>query len=178
MNREFAAPWGSTLKWTSVLLTALCLGIPLGILLSVPELHPASMVFLLGVCLPLLVLAGPLLFMVRGYAVATDAILIARPFWTTRLPLHGLRSVAVSPGALGGSIRLFGTGGAFSFTGWFWNRRDGGFRVWVNDLNRTVLLKFTDKTVVLAPDDPQAFEAAILATRPELSKQRLGSDLP
>ncbi|VGO17923.1 hypothetical protein PDESU_06525 [Pontiella desulfatans] len=56
-----------------------------------------------------------------------------------------------------GSIRLCGNGGLFSFTGLYRNKKLGNYRVFVNDLNRAVVLRFSKRTTVVTPDDPAAF---------------------
>ena len=59
-----------------------------------------------------------------------------------------------------GSIRV-GNGGLFVFSGYFWTRALGWFRLYGNDiLGRAVLLDFGDRKVVITPGDPQAFVAA------------------
>ena len=72
---------------------------------------------------PLVVVAGALPFMVRGYVLTEDAIFVKRLGWSTRLPLTNLKSVSGDVEALRRSIRIFGNGGLFSFTGEFWSRR-------------------------------------------------------
>jgi hypothetical protein len=49
--------------------------------------------------LPLAIVCGGVLFTIRGYTVAPDAILIPRLFWKTRLPLAGLQSAQFEPDA-------------------------------------------------------------------------------
>ena len=115
--------------------------------------------------LPLLTLPGAALFVIRGYALEAGHLAIRRLLWTTRLPLAGLQAVEVLPGAMRGSLRLFGNGGLFSFTGLYRSRPLGNYRAFVTDLNRTVVLRFVNRTVVVSPGDPGAF-AAGLAPRP------------
>ena len=60
------------------------------------------------------------------------------------------------------SIRLFGNGGAFAFSGWFRNRKLGSYRAYATDPARSVVLKFSDhKTIVVTPEPPDAFIAAV-----------------
>lgn len=106
--------------------------------------------------MPLLVL-GCLPFMVRGYQIKDGALLIRRPWWTTRVDLVGLKSVESLPRAMKGSIRTCGNGGGFSFTGWYWNKAIGHYRAFVTDMNRTVVLRLADRTMVVSPERPEAF---------------------
>jgi hypothetical protein len=79
------------------------------------------------------------------------------------VPLAGLQKVEQEPQAMHRSLRLLGNGGAFSISGWFWNKRLGTYRAFVTDLNRCVVLRFHDRRVVLSPDRPEAFVAALRA---------------
>ncbi len=54
-------------------------------------------------------------------------------------------------------LRTCGNGGMFSFTGWYWSRPLGHFRAFVTDLNRTVVLRFADRTLVVSPEHPEEF---------------------
>lgn len=80
-----------------------------------------------------------------------------RLLWDTKLPRIGLESACVEPDALRRSIRTFGNGGAFSFTGFYWNKRLGSYRAFVTDLRRTVVLRYAKRRVVLSPDAPEEF---------------------
>lgn len=107
--------------------------------------------------LPLILIVGAAPFIVRGYTITPDAILVQRLFWDTRVPLAGLQSAQFDPGALRWSIRTFGNGGLYSFTGWYWNRQIGAYRAFATDTKRAVVLKFTRRTIVLTPDSPEDF---------------------
>lgn len=144
------APWGGLLIGASIFVTLLCLGAGIALLvLSHSPLWVAA--------LPLLLVPASALFVVRGYRITPDAILVRRSFWNTRLPRAGLSSAVCEPNAMRGSLRTFGNGGAFSFTGWYWNRRLGAYRAFVTDLRRTVVLRYERQTVVLSPEDPEKF---------------------
>ncbi len=157
MNTIHRAPWGLRLRVSTLLVVILAGGIViLPSVANTPGLPP-EMAWIVAV----LVLAGTAPFTVRGYEIADGAILVHRLFWKTRLPLADLRAAEVEPRAMAGSLRTFGNGGAFSFTGWFWNRRLGRYRAFVTDFGRTVVLRFTDRTIVISPADPGAFVAAL-----------------
>lgn len=121
-----------------------------------PFISPGLLAPFAAWLLPGIVL-GCLPFMIRGYAITDDAILIRRLFWTTRLDRSGLKSAEAVPKAMAKSLRTCGNGGGFSFTGWYWNKALGFYRAYVTDLNRTVVLRFVTRTVVISPDDPEGF---------------------
>jgi len=105
-------------------------------------------------------------FMVRGYVLTDTSLIIKRLGWEHRLDLFRLISATVDPDAFRRSLRLFGNGGFFSFTGWFRNKKLGVYRAYATDARRAVVLRFSDKTVVITPDDPQKFAAEINSNKP------------
>jgi len=153
---EFSAPWSRSLRLLTtssvvVLLTVALVGLLLG-----PRQSLVGRLATVGA--PLVVLLGTLLFMVRGYVLTESGIEVRRLGWSTDLPLAGLVAVNGEPQGLRGSLRLFGNGGLFAISGWFWNRRIGRFRAYATDPERAVLLRYRDgKKVVVTPDDVQHF---------------------
>jgi hypothetical protein len=103
------------------------------------------------------VVAIAALLTVRGYSVTPESILVRRLLWATRLPRAGLTSATYAPDAMAHSIRLFGNGGLFGVVGWFKNRVLGRYRAWVTDPRHTVVLRYTDRTVVVSPSPPERF---------------------
>jgi Bacterial PH domain len=74
------------------------------------------------------------------------------------LPRSGLESARIEPNAMRSSIRTFGNGGFFSFSGFYWNKALGVYRAFVTDPRRAVVLRYSSKrTVVLSPVSPQDF---------------------
>jgi len=153
--KTYSAPWGKPLIITSTLLTALAVTAFFGTDL-LPLAVPGWALRFTKWILPVIVL-GCLPFMVRSYTITPDAILIRRLFWHTRLDRASLKSAEVVPNAMRKNLRTFGNGGGFSFTGWYWSKSHGVFRAYVTDLNRTVVLRFDRRTVVLSPAAPEDF---------------------
>jgi hypothetical protein len=151
-SKVHAAPWGAALRWSSLGLVALTALVSFGLAWLPGALKQSIAAWLL----PLLLL-GCLPFVVRSYEITGDELLICRLFWTTRLPLAGLRSAEAMPRAMSCSLRTCGNGGGFSFTGWYWNKPLGHYRAFVTDLNRTVVLRFEKRTVVVSPAEPEDF---------------------
>lgn len=153
--KTYKAPWGVPLVLTSSLFTVLCVGafVATPVLLG-GSTHP---IVIAAQWLPFLILLGCLPFVVLGYTVTGDAILIRRLFWTTRLERAGLESAEAFPNVMLRSVRAFGNGGGFSFTGWYWNKQLRFYRAYVTDFKRTVVLRFHGRTVVLSPDTPEDF---------------------
>ena len=93
-------------------------------------------------------LLGALPFVIRGYAVTAEGILVRRLWWNTVLPRADIRSVEVMPRVMSKSIRTCGNGGMFSFTGFYWNKQLGTYRAYVTDLNRTVVVRMRKRPSV------------------------------
>jgi hypothetical protein len=163
--RHYEAPWSTSLIVMSVLTTVVCLGATVGAWLSLAARHPPGV--LEGVMLlPLLILFGAALFTIRGYSIASDFIQVHRLLWSTALPRVGLESAQVEPDAMRGSIRTFGNGGAFSFTGFYYNRRLGSYRAYVTDPRRAVVLRYANRRVVLSPAAPEDFVHDLALAKP------------
>jgi hypothetical protein len=156
--RRYQAPWGRLLVWTTALCTVLCVGLPIGLVWFLPKPTGGLPPWVhLTQLLPILVIPIGSLFMIRGYTVTDDAILVHRLLWTTRVPLAALTAVSYEPEVARGSLRTCGNGGLFSFTGWFRNQRLGSYRAFMTDTHRTVVLRFGKKTIVMSPASPEDF---------------------
>ena len=148
MGTHFRAPWGIRLKLATGALLALF------VFVSATTGPPATWILLAVV-----VIAAT--FAVRGYSVVDDKLLVHRLGWSTTFDLAELEAAEYSPGATMGSIRTFGIGGLFGFIGRFRNSMLGNYRAYATDSDHTVVLRFRDATVVVTPDDPVGFVAAL-----------------
>jgi hypothetical protein len=155
MALEFAAPWSRALKTASALAVVVLAGIAAAAILVVPARLLLTRSVMLGV--PLGALALALLNRVSGYTLTATHLQVRRPFWSTTFALAQLLSVAGDAEVFKGSVRLFGNGGLFSITGFFWKRRLGCYRAFATDPARAVVLRFRTRTIVVTPDDPQRF---------------------
>jgi len=149
---EFRAPWGHSLvvmTCATIALTAVVVAVAI---LFGPPLFGAG--FLIAAVV--LVAAG-MAGRVRGYTLTEDAVMARRGMWNTRLPLAGLRSVTGDVEAMRGSIRLLIVDGVFAFTGWYWSMKLGWYRALATDPDRAVVLRYSKRTIVISPHDPQHF---------------------
>ncbi|BFI95336.1 MAG: hypothetical protein RSP_08460 [Rhodanobacter sp.] len=172
--RHPAAPWNTFLKGISITVTLLLLGI----VLLVACLVPATTLPLLRaavMAVPVLILLAAALFVVRHYDLTDGVLRVRRLLWTTRVELGALNEAAVDPEAGAGSLRLFGNGGLFAFSGWFRNAKPGRYRAFVTDWQHAVVLRASTGTVVVSPADPAGF-ARDLQAPASLRKQ--GKPLP
>jgi len=158
---EFGAPWGRSVKLATGLVGLILLVVlfaPLAAEWASPG--KARLAWLMPVVV-LVIFGITSLFAVRGYRLTHRELWIRRLAWWTRLPLKDLTSAEPDPQAFQKTLRKAGNGGYLAITGWFWNRRLGHFRAFVTDPQRSVVLRFKDRVVVISPDDPEAFVRAL-----------------
>lgn len=151
------------MKLSTGLGVAVVIGVLIG-LLCAPGI-PSAGVILAWIFLPLVLFASALT-VIRSFAVTPDSLQIKRLCWTTEIPLRHLQQAEVITFRNRGmAIRVLGNGGLFSFSGWYWSRALGKFRLFGTDLSRTVLLRFDDRAVVVTPDRPEDFVAEVRSLR-------------
>jgi hypothetical protein len=153
---HFRAPWSKSLIVASTFATLVCLGVSYALWTLPMDASLERLRFWLAL-LPLMTILLCALFTVRGYSIANNDLLIDRLFWTTRVSLRELRSVKFDPTATHRSIRTFGNGGFFSFTGYFRNKDLGSYRAFMTDRRRAVVLRFPSSVIVISPDRPDDF---------------------
>jgi hypothetical protein len=98
---------------------------------------------------------------VHGYRLTEHELQILRRSRQNRFALDGLQGVDVDPKAMAWSIRIIGNDGLGAVTGRFRNRKLGAYRAFVTDLERAVVLRWPDRCVVVSPDRPEEFAAAV-----------------
>lgn len=148
MAAHFRAPWGTKLKVITFGLLALFAAV------AVATGPPVTWILLA-------IVFAAATFMVRGYSVIDGKLLVHRFGWATSFDLAELRAAEFSPGATMGSIRLLGNGGLFGFVGRFRNAVLGPYRAYATDDANTVVLEFPDLKLVVTPEEPAAFLAAL-----------------
>jgi hypothetical protein len=156
MREHFFAPWSTKLKLTTGGLAAVL------IIAAVATAGWGSLV-IVGI----MVVAAA--FAIRGYSVIDGKLLIHRLGWANKFNLAQLTSAEVNPGATMGSLRTMGIGGLFGFVGYFHNEILGSYRAYATNELNTVVLVFDGETIVVTPDDPEAFVEAVKAASPALS---------
>lgn len=156
---EFRAPWCTTLKAVTFTLVAIAIALTIAAIVGRPALPWAAP--LLSAILLLCSLST-----IRRYSITKDAIIIHRLFWNVRLPTKDLTSASADPRAIHGSLRTFGIGGCFSWSGWYWNRSLRSYRAFVTDPHSAVILRWPNRTAVLSPDDPTRFITSLQPSHP------------
>ncbi len=138
------------------------IGVPLilGVAFAVGFAQPLLLLFPLPFAL---VFGIPVWFRPTAYSVSTLEIAVNRPIGRWRIPLDTVRAVhspaTNPPGSRIGLARVDGIHGTF---GSYWNKEWGRYRVFVTNPMNTVEVRLGGgRRVILSPDDPGAFVAAI-----------------
>ena len=157
----FGAPWSTLLKVTTVFSVAILAGVGFVFVTVFPREVAAEVPYYFAMLAVFGSLLGSALFVVRGYELEPNALLVRRLLWSTRIPLDKLTSAWADETAMKGSLRLFGNGGLFVFAGLFTNRKLGRYRAFATQPRNSVVLKFSNRTVVVTPDRPVEFLQAL-----------------
>lgn len=163
----FRAPWSTTLK----VMTAFSVVILTTMTALFAALFPRDLLGGVTVTLTTLFVAatllGSALFVVRGYEVGSGFLRIRRLLWSTEFALAELQAAWPDPTAMSRSLRLFGNGGLFVFAGLFWSRQLGRYRAFATLPRNAVVLQLQRRAVVVTPDDPDRFLAALALACPQ-----------
>jgi Bacterial PH domain len=118
-------------------------------------------------CLSLFVMLLGYAYSPRGYILEGRSILVARLAGTVRIPLDDVREVRrTTPDDFRGCVRLWGSGGLFGYYGLFSTAKLGKSTWYVTSRSHGIVLITGPKTVLLSPDDPDAFLTTIRTAVP------------
>lgn len=167
-NPAFGAPWSTLLKAVTAVAVVTLVAVGLVFLTLFPRELEAGLPLDFALLTVLSSLFGSALFVVRGYGLEPGVLLVRRLLWSTRIPLDGLARAWTDPTAMKGSLRLFGNGGLFVFAGLFSNRKLGRYRAFATEPRNAVVLKLSNRTVVVTPDRPAEFLQALPLFSPQV----------
>lgn len=156
---SFRAPWGKSVK-----LFTLVLQIPLFLIIIVNfKILPNQIIWakIVGVGVPLLLVLIVPFFMILGFEIRENQLIIKRPGWITKIDLSNISSVEANPTAMKGSIRTFGNGGLYCFCGAFSNKLLGSYRAFVTNPENAVVIRTAGKIYVVSPENPALFVTEI-----------------
>ena len=153
MREHFYAPWSTKLKLTTGAFAAI-------LVVAAVVAGGWGSAVIVGI---LIVVAA---FAVRGYSVMDGKLLIHHLGWANKFDLSKLSKAEVSPGVTMGSARTMGIGGLLGFVGYFRNEILGSYKAYATNELNTVVLVFGSETIVVTPDDPEAFVEAVKAASP------------
>jgi hypothetical protein len=165
--QRFGAPWSTRLSIATPVGIVFLLGLPVAIALAPANGGAPKLLVATIAVVDLAVIATAALFLIRGYRLDGDGLHVERLLWADRIPLTGLRRAWPDPKATSRSLRLFGNSGFFCIAGLFTNRTLGRYRVFATDPQRAVVLQLGERTVVVTPEDPLRFLAAVATLAPQ-----------
>jgi hypothetical protein len=152
---SFSAPYDRT---TKIISTIVCLGL-LAVMFAVHSIA-------LG-CLSLFVMFLGYAYSPRRYALEGRAIVVTRLIGTVRIPLDDVREARkATADDFRGCIRLWGSGGLFGYYGLFSTAKLGKSTWYVTDRSNAVVLITAAKTILVSPDVPDGFLAAVGSVAP------------
>jgi hypothetical protein len=154
---EFNAPWSDTLRMMSVGGSVLLMG---AAALATRKRAAWLRVTVLVVAVGFLV--GSWGFAPSGYRVEDKTVTVKRLFGDVvieRGAVTGVRPFEDSDGE--GMMRTAGNGGLFGYYGKYKSDRLGEHRWYVTHMARRVVVETRDGAVVMSPDDPARFIAAV-----------------
>ena len=98
-----------------------------------------------------------------AYKVTQDVLIICRPIWNVEIKRTDIQSIAlVNKKDLSGAIRTFGVGGVFGYYGCFANYTLGSMTWYATRKDNAVLITtIKNKKIVVTPNEPSAFIAAL-----------------
>ena len=163
---RFGAPRGTILAIATPLGIVVLLGLPVVIAL-VPKGEGSMLIAGITAVVDIAVIAVAALFLIRGYRLDERGLHVERLLWADRIPLTTLRRAWPDSQAMSRSLRLFGNSGFFCIAGLFTNRKLGRYRAFATDPQRAVVLQGAERTIVVTPDEPLRFLAAVEALAPQ-----------
>jgi hypothetical protein len=97
-----------------------------------------------------------------GYEIGEGALVVRRPTGRVRIPLGDIREVRASHADdFTGCIRLWGSGGLFGYFGLYRTSKLGKSWWYCTSRENMVIVRTETQTLVLSPDDPEAFLTAV-----------------
>lgn len=158
MNREFTTSLDLTAKiLTFVALTVLLTTVVYSVwrLTTSDTTGIPSFVHVAIIVIMISVLAGTWTFRVVGYVLEREYLIIRRPIGNRKFAVSDILKVIVPPtGTMRWSLRTFGNGGLFGFTGYYANTTFGAMRWFATRTNNYVILQMKDGAkIVITPDD-------------------------
>ncbi len=157
-TRTYAAPWGRRIWLITGAVTLFGLVFALVLPWSLPVRNPDERrVLWLVAPVALLIVAGSSFWMIRGFELTSDTLIVHRSFWSNRIPLAAIQSAGLDARACEGAMKTLGNDGLFAMHGRFRSKRLGKFQAYVTDPANSVVLKLASDTIVISPANPRQF---------------------
>ena len=91
--------------------------------------------------------------------ITNTGLIIHRKIYSRNILFKDIESIRMAePDEMNGTIRTFGNGGLFGYTGMYWNKKLGSMRWYCSQRKNYILIdKEGNKRIVITPDDPDDF---------------------
>jgi hypothetical protein len=156
----FRASYGISAKVTTTLIIALFVALALTEFLD-DEAAPSNFILIMPFVL-LLVVGISYLSSVKHYEVTDSELIIHKPLGKTIFKKSDITSAAlIDRKMLRFALRTFGIGGVFGHYGEFYTGKLGSMTWYRTRLDNPVMIHTKNKKIVLSPDEPQKFIAAL-----------------
>lgn len=164
MSSTYKTSLGTSARIITLAITALFFFLAVGpyfLLSMVGNKHTAY--YTIPVCACIYIVAYA--FHPINYQITENELIVQRPFFNARFDRSNIKSAElIMRNEIGGSIRTFGIGGLFGYTGTFANFSIGKMTWYVTRKDKMVLIEmFDNKKIVFSPDEPQKFAICLMA---------------
>lgn len=154
---QFRAPMATSVKVITAFAYAVFAGVA-ALSWLVSRLGPIPLVAgMIGFLTVLVMAFASLGFRIRGYRLAGYDLLIRFGFGSRSVSLGAISSIDSAGDVFRGSLRVFASGGLWSFLGRFESPVIGPFQSYVSDPSRVVMIATGAERLALSPEDPVRF---------------------
>jgi len=157
-TKTYAAPWGRRIWLITGAVTLFGLVFALVLPWSLPVRNPDERWGLwIAAPVTLLIVGGTSFWMIRGFELTSDTLIVQRSFWSNRIPLAAIQSAELDARACEGAMKTLGNDGLFAMHGRFRSKRLGKFQACVTDPSKSLVLRLATDIVVVSPENPRQF---------------------
>jgi hypothetical protein len=158
---DFSAPFDRTSQFVTIAVSGCIALIYIFILNFQKDMPDFAKIMLIVVFL--VIVAIPYFFSVRRYTLGSNTLEISFILHKRTIAIADITEIVFpNHNNLAGSIRLFGSGGFFGYSGHYYLKSIGKYIIYANSTRNTVLIRSKQgKTFVLAPETPENFVAIL-----------------
>jgi len=129
---------------------------------NTPSLNSSKNLISLGVGIFVLIVFGFVyMYRILRYELSDTELIIVRPYKSLHIPLKTIAGVMkLEKADILGTIRTFGNGGFFGYTGYYWKKSLGTMIFYLTQRKNLILIETLAKTgkttggkIVISPDD-------------------------
>jgi len=163
--KSFDAPYDRFTVFLTTFLLILMLGLPAFILLQTKGEGPTEGFLILGLVSLIIFSVVIFTFLTRplAYQIQDGLLTIQSGIRSPKFKISEIAEVKIPQSdEMGFSIRTFGNGGLFGYTGFYQNSTFGEVEMFATRRNQYLVIRMkSGKTIVLTPDRPKEMMAAL-----------------